>query len=155
MRNGRIVVDAALKWPGSGDESPFFCWVHLFDPHAHYDGHAEIFGDRFAQQPYDGEIAFADVQIERLMEHLRQSDRLDSTLIVVAGDHGEGFGDHDELEHGFLLYNTTLRAPLVFAAPQLTAAGHRVTAPVSLVSILPTVLDCLRIPNTAHTVSAN
>jgi arylsulfatase A-like enzyme len=122
--------------------------VHLFDPHAPYDGHAEIFGDRFAALPYDGDIAFADVQIERLVQHLKDAGRFDDTLIVVAGDHGEGFGDHDELEHGFLLYNSTLRVPLIFSSPRLTQAGQRI---VSLVDIAPTVLDCLQISSESQT----
>jgi arylsulfatase A-like enzyme/Tfp pilus assembly protein PilF len=152
MRNGRMVVDAAIKWlTGRDVDAPFFCWVHLFDPHAPYDGHAEIFADRFAQQPYDGDIAFADIQIGRLIEHLHETNQYEDTLIVVAGDHGEGFGDHAELEHGFLLYNSTLRVPLIFSSPSLVAAGRRVPESVSLVDILPTVLDCLQIRTDAHT----
>lgn len=151
MRNGRMVVDAALKWlVGRNSAAPFFCWVHLFDPHAPYDAHTEIFAERFAQRPYDGDIAFADFQIARLIEHLRETRQFDNTLIVVAGDHGEGLGDHDELEHGFLLYNSTLRVPLIFSSPSLTSAGHRVAGAVSLVDILPTVLDCLQVSTSAH-----
>ncbi|MBL8849733.1 MAG: tetratricopeptide repeat protein, partial [Planctomycetaceae bacterium] len=129
----------------------FFCWVHLFDPHAPYDAHSEIFDNRFAQRPYDGDIAFADIQIARLVEHLRETDCYDDTLIVIAGDHGEGFGDHAELEHGFLLYNSTLRVPLIFSSPRLTSPGHRSAAAVSLVDLLPTVLDCLQVPADVHT----
>jgi arylsulfatase A-like enzyme/Tfp pilus assembly protein PilF len=150
MRNARLVVDSALNWLNSQDDDPFFCWLHFFDPHAPYQGHAEIFGDRFASNPYDGDIAFADVHIDRLLQRLKETGKYDNTLIIVVGDHGEGFGDHDELEHGFLLYNPTVRVPLIVVDPRTTAAGTRVAAPVSLVDLMPTVLDCLEIPSVAH-----
>lgn len=155
MRNGRMVVDAAINWLQDRDASPFFCWVHLFDPHAPYDGHAEIFGDRFAASPYDGDIAFADVQIDRLLKHIRDAGRLDDTLVIVVGDHGEGFNEHEELEHGFFLYNSTLRVPLIVSAPRLTRSGHRVAEPVSLVDLFPTVLDCLQVPGSPRTSGAS
>ena len=91
------------------------------------------------------------MQIERLLEHLRQTEQIDNTLIILAGDHGEGLGEHDEFEHGFLLYDSTLRVPLVVSCPRLASAGHRVSAAVSLVDLFPTVLDCLQIPLGAHT----
>lgn len=151
MRSGRMVADSALNWLNTLDDQPFFCWVHFFDPHAPYQGHAEIFGDRFAANPYDGDIAFTDVQIERLIQRLKETGQYDNTLIIIAGDHGEGFGEHDELEHGFFLYNSTLRVPLIISWPGNAAAGDRVDAPVSLVDLLPTILDCLQIPGEAHT----
>lgn len=151
MRNGRMVADSALNWLNTLGPDPFFCWVHFFDPHAPYQGHAEIFGERFAANPYDGDIAFADVQIERLIQRLKDTGQYDNTLIIVAGDHGEGFGEHEELEHGFFLYNSTLRVPLIISLPGIAAAGHRFDAPVSLVDLLPTVVDCLQIASEAHT----
>lgn len=151
MRNGRKVVDAALAWLKADDRrTPFFCWVHLFDPHAPYEGHPEVFGDRFRDRPYDGDIAFADLQVGRLVQHLKDSGLYDRTLIIVAGDHGEGLGEHDELEHGFMLYNSTLRVPLIVTSPDLCRAGHRVASPVSLIDLFPTVLDCLQIGSEAR-----
>jgi arylsulfatase A-like enzyme/Tfp pilus assembly protein PilF len=151
MRNGRLVVDSAVNWLNSlNADDPFFCWVHFFDPHAPYQGHPEIFGDRFAAVPYDGDIAFADVQIDRLLERLKETGQYDQTLIIVVGDHGEGFNDHDELEHGFLLYNSTVRVPLIVSGPTASATGERVETPVSLVDLMPTVLDCLQISSEAH-----
>lgn len=155
MRSGEIVVESAVKWLGGVHEEPFFCWVHLFDPHAPYEGHAERFGDQFAANPYDGDIAFVDLQVEALRKHLEDSGVDDDTLIVIAGDHGEGFGEHDELEHGFLLYNSTLRVPLIVSSPRAARPGHRETAPVSLVDVLPSVLDCLEIPATERSSGAS
>src|SRR5690606_21172124 len=121
------------------------CWVHLFDPHAPYEGHAEVFGDRFRERPYDGDIAFADLHLGRLIADLRERGLYERTMIVVVGDHGEGLGDHEESEHGFMLYNPTVHVPLIVNFPEKCRAGHRVTTPVSQVDILPTVLDCLNV----------
>ncbi len=143
MRKADIVVDRALAWLNRQQEAPFFCWVHLFDPHAPYESHEEVFGDRFRNLPYDGDIAFADLHVGRLIADLKDRGLYDNTLIVVVGDHGEGLGEHLEQEHGFMLYNSTVRVPLIVSAPGLCRGGHRVSTPVSQVDILPTVLGCL------------
>jgi len=148
MRDGNQVVDSAIKWLDGQQEKPFFCWVHFYDPHAPFEGHAELFGDRFRDQPYDGDIAFADIHIGRLFDHLKSQGRYENTLIVVVGDHGEGFGEHEEAEHGFMLYNSTLRVPLIVSAADITRPGYRVSESVSVVDILPTVLEYLNIPLT-------
>ena len=147
MRSGRIVVDSALRWLKSIKKKPFFCWIHLYDPHAPFEGHPELFQERFRGNEYDGDIAFTDVHVGRLIKHLKDIGQYDRTIIVIVGDHGEGFGEHEELEHGFMLYNATLRVPLIVKAPGVSHAGHRVPTSVSLVDIYPTVLDCLKIPN--------
>ncbi len=145
MRNADQVVDSALSWLDGRTDDPFFCWVHLFDPHAPYDSHAEVFQDRFDDRPYDGDIAFADLHVGRLVEFLKSRSLYERTLIVVVGDHGEGLGDHLEDEHGFMLYNSTLRVPLIVSGPGFCRAGHRVETAVSQVDLFPTVLECLRI----------
>ena len=145
MRNADLVVDRALEWLRGEPDGQFFCWVHLFDPHAPYQGHAEVFGDQFRDLPYDGDIAFADLHIGRLVDDLKARGLYDRTLIVVVGDHGEGLGEHLEEEHGFMLYNSTLHVPLIVSCPTLCRAGHRVATPVSQVDLLPTVLESLRI----------
>jgi len=143
MRKADVVVNQALSWLNQQEERPFFCWVHLFDPHAPYEEHPEVFGDRFRDRPYDGDIAFADLHVGRLIAHLKERGLYERTMIVVVGDHGEGLGDHQEGEHGFMLYNSTVHVPLIITHPRLCRAGHRVSTPVSQVDILPTVLDCL------------
>src|SRR5204863_4772583 len=79
-----------------------------------------------------------DAQLGRLLESLRARGEIDRTLIVVAGDHGEGLGDHGERTHGMLLYDSTLRVPLVIAAPGQPA--RTIDDPVSLSEIAPTIL---------------
>ena len=122
--------------PSTKAKGPFFMWIHLYDPHAPYNPPGE-FRAR-SRTPYDGEIAYADTQLGRLLESLRARGEIDRTLIVVAGDHGEGLGDHGERTHGMLLYDSTLRVPLVIAAPG--QAARTIDDPVSLSEIAPTIL---------------
>jgi arylsulfatase A-like enzyme/Tfp pilus assembly protein PilF len=153
QRDGVRVVDSALAWlqrHGSGSffsgsffSGPFFCWVHLYDAHVPYSAHVGEFGDRFKDSPYDGEIAYVDQQIGRLTTYLESHALAERTLVVVVGDHGEGLGDHHEPRHGLTLYNSVLRVPLICTGFGVTAAGTRVAQPVSLVDLLPTVLEAV------------
>ena len=115
-RRGDIVVDAALKWLGGRSGTPFFAWVHLYDPHAPYNPPQEFLA-KAGGKPYDGEVAFADAQVGRLVDFLRSSGQIDRTIVVVTGDHGEGLGDHGEETHGMLAYDSTLRVPLILVLP--------------------------------------
>jgi arylsulfatase A-like enzyme/Tfp pilus assembly protein PilF len=142
-RNGAAVASAALKWLGRPRTRPFFCWVHFYDPHAPCSPHPELFGDAFAQNPYDAEIAYLDQQVGRLVDFLKARQLDSETLVVVVGDHGEGLGEHFEPEHGLTLYNTTMHVPLMFRQPGRLVAGRPLSANVSLVDIFPTVLDLL------------
>ena len=115
-RRGDIVVDVALQWLEGRSGTPFFGWVHLYDPHAPYNPPQEFLA-KAGGNPYDGEVAFADAQVGRLLAWLQTSGQADRTIIAVTGDHGEGLGDHGELTHGMLAYDSTLRVPLVIALP--------------------------------------
>ena len=125
--------------------SPFFCWVHFYDPHAPYQAPA-AFNDLFPDDPYRGEIAFMDEYIGRMVKDLEQRGLLAKTLVVVAGDHGEGFAEHGESEHGVFCYEETLRVPLIFYQPRLFPGGRVVSRPVGLVDVLPTILELYRLP---------
>jgi arylsulfatase A-like enzyme/Flp pilus assembly protein TadD len=149
-RGAPFVVDAALEWLKQPRTSrPFFCWVHLFDPHAPYRPREELFGPRFVDRPYDAGIALTDLQIGRIIAFLDEHELRSRTLIVIVGDHGEGLGEHDEREHGHMLYNSTLRVPLLAAHPALCKSNHRVGQAVSLVDLLPTIQECIGIPVSA------
>jgi arylsulfatase A-like enzyme/Tfp pilus assembly protein PilF len=109
QRRGGEVVDAALAWLAEGrPDQPFFLWVHLYDPHAPYDPPAE-FRAKAGGNGYDGEVAYADAEVGRLLAAL--GDR--ATLVALAGDHGEGLAEHGEQAHGMLAYDSTLRVPLI------------------------------------------
>ncbi len=149
-RDGQHVVDSALAWLRSRTAKPFFCWIHLYDAHSPYDLRRDLFGTQFEQQPYDAGVAVEDQQVARVVAFLKEKKLDDRTLIVVVGDHGEGLDEHSESQHGSLVYNTTLQVPLVIAGPRSCRPGHRVTEPISLVDLLPTLLDQLRIPSPPH-----
>jgi len=138
-RTGDVVVDRALGWLQTRDARPFFAWVHLYDPHAPYSP-PEPYRSRHSASPYDGEIAFVDAQIGRLIAWLDQQKLTDRTMIVITGDHGEALGEHGELTHGLLLYEPTLHVPLVFR----DGAHHAVVGDaVSLIDLAPTIASAL------------
>lgn len=142
-RPGNQVMDEALRWLKAGPRQPFALWVHLYDPHYPY-APPEPFASRYKADPYDGEIAFADAQVGRLMSRLREMNALRNAMIVLAGDHGEGLGEHGEKTHGFFLYNSTLRVPLLISTPD--APARVVETETSLIDVMPTILQALRLP---------
>ena len=132
------VVDAALAWLDAAPADPFLLWVHLYDPHTPY-APPEPHRSRFSDRPYDGEVAYAGAQVGRLLARLDARGLTGRTVVVVAGDHGEGLGDHGESTHGMLAYDSTLRVPLFVRAPSLTPAT--VDVPVSLADVAVSVLQ--------------
>lgn len=144
-RRAGVVVDKALAWLDGLKARPFFAWVHVFDPHAPYDPPAP-FRERFAADLYDGEVAYADAQIGRLLAWLDRSGEASRTLVVATSDHGEGLGQHGEDEHGVLVYDSTLRVPLVASWPGRLPAGRRVGGQFRSVDLLATLLDLMEAP---------
>jgi arylsulfatase A-like enzyme/tetratricopeptide (TPR) repeat protein len=138
------VVDAALAWLERPRERPFFAWVHLFDPHAPYEPPAPF--DRRLPDPYDGEVAYADQQVGRLLAFLDEAGLRESTLFVLTSDHGEGLGDHGEDEHLLLVYDSTLRVPLLLSWPGVLPQGATVPGQFRSVDLLPTLLELLQVP---------
>jgi tetratricopeptide (TPR) repeat protein len=126
-RRGGATVDRALAWLKQSDARPFFAWVHLYDAHAPYAPPAPY------PQTYDGEIAYVDAQVARLLAAIDRSN----TVVAIVGDHGEALGEHDELTHGLLLYEPTLHVPLIIAAPALQP--RVVQEAVSTVDLAPTL----------------
>ncbi|HEX9637319.1 MAG TPA: sulfatase-like hydrolase/transferase, partial [Acidobacteriota bacterium] len=147
QRRGEEVVDEALAYLEAAEE-PFFLWLHLYDPHTPYDP-PEPFRSRHAGRPYDGEVAYADHQVGRLIDRLEASGRLDRSLVIATADHGEGLGQHGELEHSFFVYDSTLRVPLLLRLPGVVPAGRRIAQPVSQIDLVPTALDLLGLPAAA------
>jgi len=143
QRPGNEVTDAALRWLGDRKAGPFFAWIHLYDPHSPYDP-PEPFRSQFGSGGpaglYDGEIAFADRQVGRMVSWLQGAGLEQSTILIVAGDHGEGLGSHGEGTHGFFVYDYAVHVPLIIAAPFDELRGIRVDSQVGLVDVFPTVL---------------
>jgi arylsulfatase A-like enzyme/Flp pilus assembly protein TadD len=130
-------VDAALAWVSKLErQRPFFMWVHLFEPHAPYEPQPGLSNDEApVMARYDAEVAVADRETGRLLDGM---DGSAASIVVVAGDHGEAFGEHGEIGHSIFVYDTTLRVPLLIRAPGLSPAV--VSAPVTLADVVPTVL---------------
>ena len=139
------VIDPAIAWITSGPANgatrrPFFAWIHLYDPHAPYDAPAP-FKARFAARPYDGELAYVDSEIGRLLGALKQAGATDDTIVVAMADHGEALGDHGEEEHGVFLYEAVARIPWIMRLPGAARRGTTVSEQVRAVDLMPTLLE--------------
>jgi arylsulfatase A-like enzyme/Flp pilus assembly protein TadD len=146
-RPGREVIDEALEWVRELGERRCFLWVHLFEPHAPYEPDLARGTEGRRLPPsarYDDEVAKADGEIGRMVAGL--GERMASALVIVAGDHGEAFGEHGEIAHSVFLYDTTLHVPLIMAGPGINAAPAGRDEDVSLADVFPTVLEMLGLP---------
>lgn len=142
------VNEAATAWLRQNADKPFFMFVHYFDPHWPFQA-PEPFGSRYKDNEhgdYDGEIAFTDYQLGKLLDVLDELGVRDRTLIIVTSDHGEGLDEHDEKTHSLLMYDTTLRVPLIFSGPSPFPQNRLVTRQVGLIDLMPTILDLLGVP---------
>jgi arylsulfatase A-like enzyme/tetratricopeptide (TPR) repeat protein len=142
------VVERGLEWLERDDPRPFFTWMHFYDPHIPYDPpepYTTRFEGRGMRGLYDGEIAFADSQVGRLLDWLEQRGLRGKTVVVVVGDHGESLGEHGESEHGYFVYDATVRVPLIIRVPGSDLEGIRVPAQVRTIDVAPTVLDLVGI----------
>jgi len=143
-RRGGEVVDHALAWLREHADRPSFMWVHLYDAHDPYDP-PEPFKTRYANAPYDGEIAYVDSAVGKLIGQLRANGAYEDSVIAVMADHGESLGEHGEAFHGFFLYDETIHVPLMIKLPGEASAGTRNGTRVELVDVLPTILQAVRI----------
>ncbi len=137
-RKADAVTDRALAWVATA-KPPWFAWVHYYDPHAHH-APPPPYAERFASRPYDGEIAFVDAQLARLLAG--SAPERQPTLVVVTADHGESLGEHQEVDHGYTVYDAVLRVPLILRGPGVPT-GRVVTELARSVDVAPTVLTQL------------
>ena len=128
------------RWLGNNGENRFFSWVHYYDPHWPYDPPSP-YEEEFASRLYDGEIAYMDHYVGALLDRLREKGVLEKTIVVVAGDHGEGLGDKVEIGHGIFLYEETLRVPLILYNTAVFPRSRVIESQVRLVDVAPTVLE--------------
>jgi arylsulfatase A-like enzyme/tetratricopeptide (TPR) repeat protein len=144
-------TDAALRWlPAQGggtSTAPWFMWVHYYDPHAPYEPPADL-AERYRESPYDGEIAFVDRQLARLLQALDARAETARTLVLVTADHGESLGEHGEGTHGVFIYDATIRIPWVMSGPQIPAGRVSATLARSI-DVLPTLADYAGLPRLA------
>lgn len=169
------VTDRGLDFLAAQGDRPFFLWLHYFDPHGSYREHEGFsFLDPGADRGpfvasvihledlqkikpphvrrdlnivrsfYDSEVAYTDHHIGRFLDQLRLRDLYDSTLVVFTADHGEGFAEHGLMGHTTVLYNEVVNVPLLVKVPGVPP--RRVSAPVPLLDVLPTVLEVTESP---------
>lgn len=146
-RKGESVARAALQWLERHAAAPFFCWIHLFDPHDPYDP-PEPFSSRYREDPYAGEVAYTDHVIGQVLSALKRIGSYDNTLVIFLGDHAESLGEHREPTHGFFIYDSTVLVPLIIKLPRnhgSTTVGV-IEEHVQLVDVAPTLLQALGIP---------
>jgi arylsulfatase A-like enzyme len=128
---------ATSRQPPAAGQSPWFAWVHLYDPHAPYRA-PQPYASRY--EPYDAEVAYTDATVGRFLDELRAAHRLDHTVIVVTADHGESLGEHGELTHGVFAYDVTMRVPW-FIWTGTGSHGRAFNGLARLIDLAPTALD--------------
>jgi len=136
-RTALETTEAALAYLANAGEAPLFLWVHYFDPHHPYTP-PDPFRSQYGKNPYLGEIAAMDQQLGRLLGAFEAHGGGPKAVVVVA-DHGEGLGEHGELLHGNLLYQSTMHVPLAIAGPGVASSVSEV--PVSTRRVYHTILD--------------
>lgn len=138
------IADGAIALLGDAafTKSRFFLWAHFMDPHKEYLEHAgfSVYGSK-SRDRYDGEVAFTDFHLGRVVDAIEKGGLGGRTAIVVTADHGEAFREHDVLFHGRRLWEEIVRVPWIVVAPEL--APGRVKARVSQVDLAATLCDLL------------
>ena len=173
-RLGDETADAAIDWLRA-QWGPVFLWYHSYDPHGplsawcspspdaadrqHRDDRLRI--PRYQRMKgihdpaeyaacYAEAVAFADAQLQRLLQALEREGRLDRALIVVTADHGETFTERDLwFDHGTFPHEEQLHVPLLLKLPDDERAGQRVDALVGLHDVVPTLLEALELDGPA------
>ena len=163
-RDGALVLRAARQWLETHRGQPVFVFVHLFDMHTPYALPPDVARQKGISR-YDGQLEYVDQVMGHIQQDLMKSGWWDKSLVVLFGDHGEGLGDHQETDHGYYAYESTLHVPLIVHWPQTTKTRNskletgnsapassfefRVTTfndPVGLIDVAPTILSYLRVP---------
>jgi len=139
-RRAADVAHSAVGWLSHHRTEPFFLWLHFYDAHDPYDP-PEPFKTRHRSEPYDGEIAYTDSIVGDVLSALKRQGVYQTTVIAIAADHGEAFGEHGERWHGVFLYDETIHVPLLLKLPAEKFASERVNARVALADVAPSLLQ--------------
>lgn len=140
-RTAEIVINKAMDWL-KVQNNPWFLWVHCFDPHQRYDP-PEPFRTQYKKQLYNGEVAYVDFALGKLLDYLEKNKLVDDTLIIFTADHGEALGEHGEPTHGYFAYNATIWVPLIISYPGIKPG--KTDQEVCHADIFPTVCNALKI----------
>jgi arylsulfatase A-like enzyme len=144
--NGDKVSDAALVELAKPEllQQPFFLWIHYVDPHSEYVPHDGFDFGPSSRQRYDGEVAFVDHHVGRVLEALEKSLVYDHTVVIITSDHGEAFAEHGMIRHGFELWEELVRVPLIVRVPGVPA--RHIQTRRSAIDLAPTILDLCGVP---------
>jgi arylsulfatase A-like enzyme len=143
-READDITRFGLRFIEENRSEKFFLWLHYFDAHQPYSPPGRFY-ETSSESPYHGEIQYIDEQINRVLEQIEGLGLRERTLVVVAGDHGEGLGEHDEKTHMYFVYDGTIRVPLLFWGATVPG-GLKVESLVRTVDVTPTILDMLKLP---------
>ncbi len=140
------VTDAAIAQLGVPENvrGKSFVWAHYLDPHAEYVKSPEFDFGSDARALYDSEVANTDRHVGRLLKFIEESAFADRAIIIVTSDHGEAFGEHGLLRHGFEVWEELVRVPLIVHLPG--RSGRRITARRSAIDLAPTLLGIFGAP---------
>lgn len=145
------VYSKYVQWFEKNHDRKFFMWVHFYDPHMPYHAPKE-FAERFSRDmtgSYDAEVSYMDSVVGKIIDSLKSAGVLEKTIVVLCGDHGEGFGERGEFGHGIFCYDEFLNVPLIFYNPTLFPKGLKVTDRVNVIDVSPTLLDLYGIAGSA------
>jgi choline-sulfatase len=132
-------------------QQPFFMWIHYVDPHAEYVAHEGFDFGPSSRQRYDGEVAFVDHHVGRVLDALEKSLFYDRTAIIITSDHGEAFAEHGMIRHGFELWEELVRVPLIVRVPGVSPRHFETRR--SAIDLAPTILDLCGVPAPTNTES--
>lgn len=151
-RKAAETLKLAGDWVAGRGSDNFFCFIHLFDPHAPYLKHDDLGLDLPADSigRYDGEIAYTDRELGKFIKRLKDVGVYEDALIVITADHGEGLGEHGELTHGFYVYDTTTHVPLILRGRGVKPAT-RVPGITRNYDLAPTLLELMGMKDDAYT----
>ena len=150
---GRLVTEGAITGPAVTDlairlfqEAPAnksaFIWAHYLEPHDSYVLHKDFPPSKHPRRgAYDGEVAFVDNEIGRLLAAIEASDKRDSTAIIITSDHGEAFGEHERYRHGYTVFEEEINVPLLIRIPSQNP--RRIETPRSTIDIPRTIASLL------------
>jgi arylsulfatase A-like enzyme/Flp pilus assembly protein TadD len=142
QRDGAESEAIAERWLNQQRSQRVFLFLHLYEPHAPYSAPSN-----YAEYAaYDGEIAYADEIVGRLIRYLKSHQLYDQSTIILLSDHGEGLGDHGEQAHGLFLYEEAIHVPLIVKQSGSTGGGRRIRDVVQHVDVVPTILDLAKAP---------
>jgi arylsulfatase A-like enzyme len=167
-----LTTQKTLEWIVDRGSQPFFLWVHYFNPHTPYappfhyakhfleqideveEGSVKVsygWGEKrmswdameILKALYMGEVSYVDYNVGLILDTLEKCGILDRTLVVVTSDHGEAFGENNDIEHSRTLYDTNIHIPLILRWPGNLPEGRVIDGLCQSIDIMPTILDCL------------